>query len=176
MSDLIVLTFDNEDEAEQVREAIRKEQKQDLVSLDDSAVVVRDQHGKVHVKNELDRGVKIGAVGGGLLGLLITGIFFPFAGILIGVLGGMGVGALANLGVQKSFVKEVSDKLEPGTSAIFLNRPPCQRQRCRGRPKALQGRDLPIHIGYRRRRDAAQGAGQQERLVRFCREVGLRGR
>ncbi|HQY93040.1 DUF1269 domain-containing protein [Caldilinea sp.] len=120
MSDLIVLTFDTEEEAGNVREAIHREQKQDLVSLDDSAVVVRDKHGKIHVKNELDRGVKIGAVGGGVLGLLIAGIFFPFAGILIGVLGGMGVGALANLGVQKKFVKEVSDKLEPGTSAIFL--------------------------------------------------------
>ncbi len=120
MSDLIVLTFDNEEEAGNVRAAIRREQKQDLVSLDDSAVVVRDQHGKVHVKNEMDRGVKIGAVGGGLIGLLLAGIFFPFAGILVGVLGGMGVGALANLGVQKKFVKEVSDKLQPGTSAIFL--------------------------------------------------------
>ena len=120
MSDLIVITFDDEEEAGKVREAIRREQKQDLVSLDDSAVVVRDQHGKVHVKNELDRGVKIGAVGGGLLGLLIAGIFLPFAGILIGVLGGMGVGALADLGIQKKFVKEVSDKLQPGTSAIFL--------------------------------------------------------
>ena len=120
MSDLIVITFDNEDEAANVRAAIRKEQKQDLVSLDDSAVITRDEHGKVHVKNELDRGVKIGAVGGGLLGLLIAGIFFPVAGIVMGVLGGMGVGALADLGIQKKFVKEVSDKLQPGTSAIFL--------------------------------------------------------
>ena len=35
-------------------------------------------------------------------------------------LGGMGVGALSKLGVQKSFVKEVSDALQPGTSALFL--------------------------------------------------------
>ena len=54
------------------------------------------------------------------LGLLLAGIFFPVAGILVGVLGGMGVGALADLGIQKSFVKEVSDELQPGTSALFL--------------------------------------------------------
>jgi len=120
MSNLIVITFDNTEDAGQVREVIRQEQRRDLISLDDSAVVVRDEEGKVHVKNEVDRGVKIGALGGGALGLLIGGLFFPLAGLLVGVLGGLGVGALADLGLQKSFVKQVSDDLQPGTSALFL--------------------------------------------------------
>ena len=120
MPNIIVITFDNEEEAGKVREAVRQEEHQGLISLDDSAVVVRDKEGKVHVKNQLDRGVKIGAVAGGLLGLLIAGLFFPVAGLLVGALGGMGVGALADLGVQKSFVKEVSEAIQPGTSALFL--------------------------------------------------------
>lgn len=120
MSNLIVITFDNMEEAGKVRESIRQIQREGLIGLDDSAVVVKDQHGKVHVKDQMDRGVKIGAVGGGLLGLLIGGLFFPFAGLLLGILGGMGVGALADLGIQKSFVKEVSNAITPGTSALFL--------------------------------------------------------
>jgi uncharacterized membrane protein len=120
MSQLIVVTFDDADEAGKVRDSIRSGEKQGTISLDDSAVVVRDEKGKVHVKNQLDRGVKIGAVGGGLLGLLLTSVFFPVAGIVVGVLGGMGVGSLADLGIQKKFVQEVSDSLQPGTSAIFL--------------------------------------------------------
>ena len=120
MSNLVVLTFDDMEDANSVREAIRKEEKQGVISLDDSAVVVRDQDGKVHVHNQVDRGIKVGAVGGGLLGLLIGAIFFPVAGLVIGVLGGMGVGALADLGIQKSFVKDVSHQIQPGTSALFL--------------------------------------------------------
>jgi uncharacterized membrane protein len=120
MSQLVVLTFDDADEAGKVREAIHRGEKHGQISLDDSAVVVRDEKGKVHVKNQVDRGVKVGAVAGGLLGLLLAGIFFPVAGILVGVLGGMGVGSLADLGIQKSFVKDVTNELQPGTSAIFL--------------------------------------------------------
>lgn len=120
MSNIVVITFDNMEEAGQVRESIRQQEKGGRISLDDSAVVVKDENGKVHVKNQMDRGVKIGAVGGGLLGLLLAGIFFPVAGIVVGVLGGMGVGALADMGVQKKFVKEVSDGIANGTSAIFL--------------------------------------------------------
>ena len=120
MSNLVVITFDNEEEAGKVRESIRQQEKGGRIKLDDSAVVVKDADGKVHVKNQLDRGVKIGGVTGGFLGLLIASIFFPVAGIVVGVLGGMGVGALADLGIQKKFVQQVSDEIKPGNSAIFL--------------------------------------------------------
>jgi uncharacterized membrane protein len=120
MSNLVVVTFDNTEEADQVRETLRSAQRSDYLSLDDSAVIVKDEEGKIHVKNEMDRGVKIGAVGGGLLGLLIGGIIFPVAGLLVGALAGGLIGKTADLGVDQKFVKDVSEALQPGTSALFF--------------------------------------------------------
>jgi uncharacterized membrane protein len=83
-------------------------------------VIVKDEEGKIHVKNEMDRGVKVGAIGGGLLGLLLAGIFFPLAGIVVGAaLGGL-VGKSVDVGIDQKFVKEVADDLEPNTSALFF--------------------------------------------------------
>jgi uncharacterized membrane protein len=120
MSNLIVIVFDDPEEAGEVRETIRSVQHMGHIRLDDSAVVVKDADGKIHIKNEVDRGVKIGAIGGGFLGILIGGIFFPFAGLLAGALIGAVIGKFVDLGVDQKFVKEVSDALEPGKSALFI--------------------------------------------------------
>jgi uncharacterized membrane protein len=120
MSNLIVITFDDPDQAGQVREALRSAEHGDFLSLDDSAVVVRDEEGKVHIKSEVDRGVKVGAVGGGFLGLLLAGIFFPVGGLIVGAIGGALVGAAFKTGIDKKFIAQVTDELQPGTSAIFI--------------------------------------------------------
>jgi uncharacterized membrane protein len=120
MSNLIVLTFDEADEAEKVRESLKGLEHQGLLSLDDSAVIVKDEDSKIHVKNQMDRGVKVGAVGGGVLGLLVASIFFPFAGLIGGALVGAVIGKMADLGVDQKFVQEVGAALKPGSSAIFV--------------------------------------------------------
>ena len=84
------------------------------INLDDSAVVVKDAEGEVHVKNEVDRGVAVGAVGGGALGLFIGGLLFPIGGLVLGALGGALVGKMLDMGVDKKFVDDVSEHLQPG--------------------------------------------------------------
>ncbi len=120
MSNIIVITFDNEEEAGKVRESLEKIEHGGYISLDDSAVVVRDMDGKFHVHNEIDRGVKVGAIGGGLLGLFIAFLFAPLGGLILGAAAGGLVGSTFDLGISKKFIKEVESSMEPGTSAIFF--------------------------------------------------------
>ena len=120
MSYLVVITFDDPDEAGKVRQTLSSIEHTGHLSLNDSAIIVKDDQGKVHLKNEVDRGVKVGAVGGSMLGLLIASVFFPIGGLILGALGGALVGKMANTGVSQKFVKEVSEDLEPGSSAIFF--------------------------------------------------------
>jgi uncharacterized membrane protein len=120
MSNLVVITFDNAEDAGKVRESLSHLEKENLLSLDDSAVVVKDAEGKIHVHNQIDRGVKIGAIGGGLLGLMLGFIFFPLSGLIIGAVGGAAVGAMTDMGVDKKFVKQVESEMKPGSSALFV--------------------------------------------------------
>jgi uncharacterized membrane protein len=119
MSNLIVITYDDVEEATKARQALKDLSKQGLVNMDDAAVVSRGEDGKLHVHDEIDRGVKWGAAIGGGLGLLVAGIFAPIAGVVIGALGGAAVGATADIGIEKKFVKQVGESLETGHSALF---------------------------------------------------------
>lgn len=120
MSTIIVITFDNSEEAGKVRESLRQIEHGGYLNLDDSAVIVRDEDGKYHTKDQFDRGVKVGAGVGGLLGVMLAGLFAPLAGLILGVVAGGLVGASFDLGISKKFVKDVQAEMEPGTSAIFF--------------------------------------------------------
>lgn len=120
MSYLVVIAFDDPEEAGKVRATLSSMEQSGHLNLDDSAIVVKDEEGEVHLKNEVDRGVKVGAVGGSAIGLLIGSVFFPIGGLVLGALGGALVGKLLDKGVDQNFVKEVSEELKPGSSAIFF--------------------------------------------------------
>jgi uncharacterized membrane protein len=121
MPNLVVMTFNDMDEAGEVLEALREEQHRHDISLDDSAVVIKGEDGSVKVDNEVDRGIKVGAIGGGLLGLLIGFLLGgPIASLALGAIAGALGGDLANLGIDQRFINDVSAALEPGSSALFV--------------------------------------------------------
>ena len=62
-----------------------------------------------------------GALGGGFWGLLFGLIFFvPLLGLAIGAAAGALFGSMADVGISESFIKEVRERVTPGTSALFL--------------------------------------------------------
>jgi uncharacterized membrane protein len=120
MSDLIVVAFDTETGAEQMRDAMIQLQKEYIVELADAAVVVRTQDGKVRVKQAHDL-VGSGALGGAFWGMLIGLLFFmPWVGAAVGAAAGAITGKLTDIGVDDNFIKRVGEEIRPGNSAIFL--------------------------------------------------------
>ena len=120
MPSLVVVAFDSPDEAANVLEKLKDQSKFGNISFNDTAIVSKDADGKVHVKNNVSHGTMTATGVGALLGLLLGGLLFPLAGTLLGAGGGAIFGRMMNLGVDGQFVKDVSDSLQPGTSALFV--------------------------------------------------------
>jgi len=120
MADLVVLAFDNEYTADQVKQRLLELQNQSLILLDDLVVVVRHADGKSEVKQSKPS-TSGAALGGAFWGMLIGLLFLsPILGAAIGAGIGAVVGHYRDLGVDEKFMKEVGDALKPGTSGVFL--------------------------------------------------------
>jgi uncharacterized membrane protein len=126
MATVVVLTFDNPDEAGRLRQTLRELEREGRLELDDAAVVVKDDRGAVRVRGGTRRRGKVGAVGGGVLGAVLFALFpagaavRAAAGAAIGAAGGALIGGHTALGLDGAFVEEVRAALRPGTSALFL--------------------------------------------------------
>ena len=121
MSNLVVITFADPEQADRLKESLKKQEKQNLIKVDDVAVVVKDAEGKVHIDTKiLDSGEKSGAFAGGLIGLVLMGFFAPVLGLAGGALVGGLLGKTVDKGIDKKFVKAVSADLQPNTSALFV--------------------------------------------------------
>lgn len=129
MKKLIVLAFDSETGAADVRDKLFELQKQELITMDDAAVVVRNEDGKTDVKQAQSL-VGSGALGGAFWGLLIGLIFLaPVLGMAVGAVSGALGGKFSDIGIDDSFIKEVGDQIDPGESALFMLVSEVQRER-----------------------------------------------
>jgi uncharacterized membrane protein len=96
-------------------------QPQQLIQVQDAAVVSWEVGRKKPKTREMHSAKKTGALGGGFWGLLFGLIFFvPILGLAIGAAAGALAGSLTDAGISDSFIKEVREKVTPGTSALFV--------------------------------------------------------
>ena len=120
MSELMVLGFENEMEADRFGIALAQMQKDMIVQLQDAAEVVRDADGKPHVKHGHSL-VGAGALGGAFWGMLFGLLFFvPFLGLAIGAAKGALFGKLGKTGLNKEVLEQMGDAVPPGKAGWFL--------------------------------------------------------
>ena len=120
MSTLVVIDYESEIKAEEVRLALLKMQKEYLIDLADAVVVVRDEKGKVKLR-QLYNLTAAGAASGGFWGALIGLLFLnPLFGFAIGAAAGAVSGALKDVGISNDFMKELGQTLKPGTAALCV--------------------------------------------------------
>lgn len=120
MSELIVLAFKDAEGAQNALHDVAQLVKQELIVVQDAATVVREANGKPKIKQAHSL-VGAGALGGAFWGMLIGLLFWmPFLGLAIGAVAGAIAGKFTDLGISDSFIKEVSETIQPGQSALFM--------------------------------------------------------
>ena len=119
MSNLVVIGFDDEVSAFEMRAELAKMQKQYLIEMEDIVVVTKDEDEKVKLHQAVNLTAS-GAVGGSFWGMLIGFLFNPLAGAAIGAGAGALGGKLTDIGINDQFMKDLGETFKPGTSALFV--------------------------------------------------------
>ncbi len=96
-------------------------QRQNLITIQDAAVVTWPTDRKKPQTRQLVNMAGIGALDGAFWGLLFGVLFFvPLFGAAVGAALGALSGSMVDVGIDDNFVSEVRQKVTPGTSALFL--------------------------------------------------------
>ncbi|MGZ3639959.1 MAG: DUF1269 domain-containing protein [Ktedonobacterales bacterium] len=128
MSDLVVITYPDINQAGVVLNTLKRLVTEHVLDMDDAVYVTKDANGEVELHQMINlpgagaaSGGASGALWGGLIGLLFLQ---PVAGAAIGAAIGAGTGALAgkvaDYGIDDNFVKQLSAQMTPNSSAIFV--------------------------------------------------------
>jgi len=120
MATMAVFALDTEANAQAMAEKLISLQKQQLITIDDAAIVTRKADGKPKIK-QLNNLVGAGAMGGAFWGMLFGLLFFvPWLGLAVGAVTGAMAGKFSDVGIDDNFIKEVGSSITPGTSALFI--------------------------------------------------------
>jgi uncharacterized membrane protein len=120
MSDLIVVAFDDEATAFELRAALVKLQKEYLIEMEDAVVVTKSADGKVALHQAMNL-TAAGAVGGAFWGTLVGLLFLnPLLGMAAGAGAGAISGKLTDIGINDKFMKDIGGTLPDGGAAVCV--------------------------------------------------------
>ena len=121
MATLTAWAFDTVDGAEQASQRLQALQSQELIKLQDAAVVSWEPGKKKPKTRQLSNMTAAGALGGTFWGMLFGLIFFvPLLGAAIGAGIGALAGSMTDVGISDDFINSVKQRVTPGTSALFV--------------------------------------------------------
>jgi uncharacterized membrane protein len=116
-----VWKFHTADGAEGALGTLERLQSEELITVQDAAVVTWPEGKKKPKTRHLNDLTGAGALGGAFWGFLFGLIFFvPLLGLAVGAATGALAGSLTHIGIDEGFIKEVREKITPGTSALFV--------------------------------------------------------
>ena len=120
MSNLIAVAYPDVATADQVRGVLVQATREHLMALEDAVVVEHRDDGKIKLHQSTST-TGAGAAGGALWGGLIGLIFLaPLFGMAIGAASGAAAGALTDVGADDNFMKELGERLQPGSAALIV--------------------------------------------------------
>jgi len=112
--------FDTPNGADEALAKLEKLNRDYLINLHDAAVVSWEVGKKKPKTHEMHDTAAAGALGGGFWGLLFGLIFFvPLLGLAVGAASGALIGSMRDVGISDDFIRDVREKVTPGTSALF---------------------------------------------------------
>ena len=143
MSNLFVIGFDEPHKAEDLRLKLQELQSEYLLDLKEVVVAVKDEKGKVKLREAGSLETGDSPVFAGFCGSLAALIFLNAAT-------GAASGALADVGITHHFMKELAGTLVPGGSALFVlvGRPSPDRERVLEELKGIGGKILKTSVTH----------------------------
>jgi uncharacterized membrane protein len=121
MASLTVWQFDSPTGASQVLGKLQDMQRQNLIEIQDAAIVEWQQGKKKPKTRQVANLTGAGALSGAFWGMLFGLLFFiPFMGMAIGAAMGALTGHFSDYGIDDNFIKQVRSEVTEGTSALFL--------------------------------------------------------
>jgi uncharacterized membrane protein len=142
MATLTVLKFDSPTGAEGMLDEIKSLQKQQLIRVQDAAIVTWPEGRKTPKTKQLVNLAGLGALQGAFWGMLFGLIFFvPFFGLAVGAAFGALGGKMADYGIDDDFIKKTREEVTEGTSALFLLTSDAVRDKV---AEALQGEKFEL--------------------------------
>jgi uncharacterized membrane protein len=116
---VIVAAFNDLNGASQALTSLKEAKKERLIEIEDAAVLTKDSDGKVRIKETADmragKGATIGAIAGGVVGLLAGPV--GWAALGGGVIGGLAA-KLHDSGFPDDRLRQLAEGLTPDSSAL----------------------------------------------------------